>query len=49
MQVWNATNGSFVSTYNLYFHEARSLSWSPNGKRIALGSDDDTVQVWAVQ
>ncbi len=33
-------------TYRGNADGARSVAWSPDGKRIASSSDDNTVQVW---
>ena len=30
----------------MLFRSVEAVSWSPNGRRIASGSDDKTVQVW---
>jgi WD40 repeat protein len=35
-----------VVTYKGHSNYVVSLAWSPDGKRIASGSYDDTVQVW---
>lgn len=49
VQVWDITRGELLLTYRgltgspeLIF----TVSWSPDGKRIASASDDGTVQVW---
>lgn len=37
-------------TYHGHANDVTSVSWSPNGKRIASGSyDDETVQVWSAE
>jgi serine/threonine protein kinase/Tol biopolymer transport system component len=46
VQVWDATDGD-----NLYIYRGQSdtvfaSSWSPDSKRIASASKDETVQVW---
>jgi WD40 repeat protein len=46
VQIWNATDGSNVFTYQGHAHAVFSVAWSPDGKRIASGSFDHTVQVW---
>lgn len=33
-------------TYRGHFKEVHAVSWSPNGKLIASGSGDESVQVW---
>ena len=37
---------SFVKDNVLYPQNVSSIAWSPDGKYIASGSDDKTVQVW---
>ncbi len=46
VQVWNASDGSQVSVYLGHSDQVISVTWSPDGKRIASGSLDGTVQVW---
>jgi eukaryotic-like serine/threonine-protein kinase len=56
VQVWDALTGNHVYTYRGHadyypghFTSGKSVNavaWSPDGKRIASGSDDMTVQVW---
>ncbi len=56
VQVWDATTGNHAYTYrghadyypgHFTSNEAvNSLAWSPDGKHIASGSSDMTVQVW---
>ncbi|HWS84636.1 MAG TPA: serine/threonine-protein kinase [Ktedonobacteraceae bacterium] len=38
--------GSLLYTYTGHHGFVNALAWSPDGKRIASGSDDSTVQVW---
>jgi HEAT repeat protein len=38
--------GSTLFTYRGHTSEIESVAWSPDGKRIASGSADNTVQVW---
>lgn len=56
VQVWDALTGNNVYTYrghaDYYWghftsgQAVYSVAWSPDGKRIASGSNDMTVQVW---
>src|SRR2546430_2489395 len=39
--------GSVLYTYRGHTDRVTSVAWSPNGKYIASGSLDQTVQVWA--
>jgi WD40 repeat protein len=54
-QVWDANSGNPTFTYTGFSEfdpqgkfagGVNSVAWSPNGKRIASGSADTTVQVW---
>jgi WD40 repeat protein len=38
--------GSTLFTYRGHQNAVVSVAWSPDGKRIASGSDDNTLQVW---
>ena len=40
--------GREVVTYRGHSDSVGSVAWSPDGKYIASGSDDRTVQVWEV-
>ncbi len=56
VQVWDALTGNHVYTYRGHADyypghltsgkSVNAVAWSPDGKRIASGSDDMTVQVW---
>ena len=50
VKVWDASNGKQVYTYRGHFNAQlgfiTTVGWSPDGTRIASGSDDKTVQVW---
>ena len=59
VQVWDALTGNHAYTYRGHLdyywghltsgQEVDTLAWSPNGKQIASGSTDNTVQVWQPQ
>ena len=38
--------GTLISSYGNFWGEVGALAWSPDGKRIAIGSWDTTVQIW---
>src|SRR5438093_9191196 len=38
--------GKTLLTYNGHTSRVFAVAWSPNGQRIASGSDDQTVQTW---
>ena len=46
VQVWDANNGGNVYTYHGHLDVVSAVVWSPDGKRIASGSSDKTVQIW---
>ncbi len=49
MQVWETLTGNPVYSYHGHTGLSNVVSavvWSPDGKRIASGSTDKTVQVW---
>src|SRR6266568_8060498 len=40
------TLGSLLFTYHGHTDYVFTVAWSPDGKRIASGGNDNTVQVW---
>lgn len=57
VQVWDALTGNHAFTYRGHLdyywghftsnQYVNTVAWSPDGKLIASGSSDDTLQVWA--
>ena len=45
-QVWDIPGQKLVYTYKGHAQDVNTVAWSPDGKRIASGSDDESVQVW---
>jgi WD domain, G-beta repeat/WD40-like Beta Propeller Repeat len=46
VEVWDATSGQTLVTYQGNYGQTFSVAWSPDDKRIASGGNDRTVQVW---
>ncbi len=46
-QLWHADNRTLIQTFHTS-KEVESLTWSPNGTRLALGVADETVSVWSL-
>ena len=46
MRVWDVATGAVVMTLEGHTDWVQSVSWSPDGMRLASGSDDKTVRVW---
>jgi WD40 repeat protein len=44
--VWEASNGKHVASLTGHRNVVRAVTYSPDGSRIASGSDDWTVRVW---
>ena len=45
-RVWNVQRQERLFTLRGHARPVHTLSWSPNGNRIASGSQDQTVRVW---
>jgi hypothetical protein len=43
----NPPKGTLFYTYRGHSNPVKAVAWSPNGSRIASGSNDNTVQVWS--
>src|SRR5205807_1744863 len=46
VQVWDTPTRSHLFTYSGHTAKVNFLTWSPDGTRLASGSDDATVHVW---
>ncbi|HLV97125.1 MAG TPA: serine/threonine-protein kinase [Ktedonobacterales bacterium] len=46
VQVWSATDGSYIYTYQGHTDEVWGVAWSPDSKQLVSGSHDGTVRVW---
>jgi WD40 repeat protein len=46
VEVWKAANGQHLFTYRGQKDRISMVLWSPDSKRIASSSDDQTLQVW---
>ncbi|MBD2299069.1 NB-ARC domain-containing protein [Nostoc sp. FACHB-190] len=49
IQLWNLENGEPQMTLHEPHHRIRSLTYSPDQKMIAVGSDDQLVRLWNTQ
>ncbi len=45
-QVWDISRQKHLYTYKGHSQTVTTVAWSPDGKRIASGSEDKSVQVW---
>jgi dipeptidyl aminopeptidase/acylaminoacyl peptidase len=46
VKIWDAADGREMLTLKGHRGNVHSVSWSPDGKRLATGSEDGTVRVW---
>jgi WD40 repeat protein len=44
--VWDVATGTEMVELEGHISDVYSVSWSPDGTRIASGSGDNTVRVW---
>ena len=45
-QVWNISRQKLLYSYRGHSKMVNTVTWSPDGKHIASGSEDKSVQVW---
>jgi len=46
MVVWDAASGAEVLTMQGHAAKIRTIAWSPDGRRLASGSEDHCVKIW---
>ena len=46
VQIWNGLTGEHIFTYTQHSAGVQAVAWSPNGRYIASGGVEGTVQVW---
>jgi len=46
MRVWNSVHDQESSVLSGHVGRATTVSWSPDGKRLASGGDDGKVRIW---
>src|SRR5262249_19137716 len=46
VKIWEAVDGREMLALKGHTGKVHSVSWSPDGKRLATGSEDGTVKVW---
>ncbi len=49
VHVWYARAGRSVAIYRRHAGPVLALAWSPDGNKVASGSEDATVQIWRVR
>ena len=48
VKIWNITTGECVHTLGSHKEAIYSVAWSPDGKYLASGSFDHTINVWSL-
>jgi WD40 repeat protein len=48
VHIWHALTGGTLTTYTGHTDWVSTVGWSPDGKSVASGSWDKTVQVWEI-
>lgn len=46
LRLWDASTGQQVCGFTGHTDWVRSVAFTPDGKRILSGSDDETVRLW---
>ncbi|MGZ3621838.1 MAG: WD40 repeat domain-containing protein [Ktedonobacteraceae bacterium] len=45
--MWDTSNGGLIFANRSHTKKVLAIAWSPDGRRIASGSEDKSVQVWS--
>jgi len=46
MRLWDVGTGKLLQTFSEHANDVNDISWCPDGKWIATGSSDRTVELW---
>ena len=46
MEFWDAAKGIELTTFRGHSGSVYAVAWSPDGQRIASGSEDRTIKIW---
>ena len=49
IKLWNAQTGQEITTFRGHISQIRSVTFSPDGKRLASGGVDRMLKVWTVE